>query len=203
MEDRLAPIRADEMVDDLPLKDAGYKILLRGEKENMDKSFTTLFYGLGLAAALVYLVMVLQFRSLLQPVIVMIAVPLGLIGVLWMLFLTGTYINIQSIMGVIMMVGIVVSFSILMIDFANRRREEGASTLNAIREAASTRLRPILMVSLAAILGLIPMAIAGGANIPLARAVIGGVLASTVLTLFVVPVLYVVFVRDARKGATA
>ena len=133
----------------------------------------------------------------------MIAVVLGMVGVVWMLFLTDTYLSIQSIMGVIMVVGISVSFGILLIDFANRRRDEGATTLDAIREATSTRLRPILMVSLAAILGLVPMAIAGGANIPLARAVIGGVLASTVLTLFVVPVLYVIFGRGSGKEAAA
>ena len=203
VEKKLAPISADERVGGRSLAEAGYKIVMRGEKENMDKSFFTMASGLLLSAVLVYLVMVIQFRSLLQPFIIMIAVVLGMMGVAWMLFLTDTYISIQSIMGVIMVVGISVSFGIILIDFANRRRAEGASPLDAIREAASIRLRPILMVSLAAMLGLIPMAIAGGANIPLARAVIGGVLASTVLTLFVVPVLYVVFGRDARKGAAA
>jgi HAE1 family hydrophobic/amphiphilic exporter-1 len=112
-----------------------------------------------------------------------------------MLFLTGTNLNIQSLMGVIMMVGIVVAFSLLMVDFANRLRSEGVELERAIQEAAKIRLRPILMTSLAATLGLVPMAIAGGANIPLARAVIGGVLASTVLTLVVVPILYTLLKR--------
>jgi HAE1 family hydrophobic/amphiphilic exporter-1 len=103
-------------------------------------------------------------------------------------------------MGVIMMIGIVKSFSLLMIDFANRRRAEGAGRVEAIREAAVVRLRPILMTSLAAVLGLVPMALAGGANIPLARTVIGGVTASTLLIVFVVPALYSVF---GRKEATA
>jgi multidrug efflux pump subunit AcrB len=161
----------------------------------MQESFKSLGFGLILAAILVYLVMVVQFRSLRDPLVVMIAVPLGLIGVLWILFLTGTYLNIQSLMGVIMMIGIVVSFSILMIDFANRLAAGDADRAGAIFEAATTRLRPILMTALSAILGLVPMAIAGGANIPLARAVIGGVLASTLLTLFVVPALYVTLGR--------
>jgi HAE1 family hydrophobic/amphiphilic exporter-1 len=112
-----------------------------------------------------------------------------------MLYLTGTSVNIQSLIGVIMMIGIVKSFSLLMIDFANRRRAEGADRVVAIREAALVRLRPILMTALAAVLGLVPMAIAGGANIPLARSVIGGVIASTFLILFVIPVAYAAFGR--------
>ncbi len=174
---------------------SGYAILRRGEVQTMQESFRSLGFGLVLAAILVYLVMVVQFRSLRDPLIVMFAVPLGLIGVLWILFLAGTSLNIQSLMGVIMMIGIVVSFSILMIDFANRLAGGGADRARAIIEAATTRLRPILMTALSAILGLVPMAIAGGANIPLARAVIGGVLASTLLTLFVVPALYVALGR--------
>ncbi|MBI2901871.1 MAG: efflux RND transporter permease subunit [Planctomycetes bacterium] len=175
----------------------GYAILRRGEVQSMKKSFGSLAFGLGLAAVLVYLVLVVQFRSLRDPLVVMFAVPLGLIGVIGLLWATGTFINIQSLMGVIMMVGIVVSFSILMIDFANRRVAEGKSRGEAIREAAALRLRPILMTSLAAMLGLAPMAFVGGANIPLARAVIGGVLASTFLSLYVVPVLYGSFGRKA------
>jgi len=173
----------------------GYFVRMRGEVQSMRESFGSLGFGLILAVMLVYLVMVIQFRSFLDPFIVMFAVPLGIVGVLWMLFLTGTNLNIQSLMGVIMMVGIVVAFSLLMVDFANRLRSEGVELEQAILEAAKIRLRPILMTSLAATLGLAPMAIAGGANIPLARAVIGGVLASTVLTLVVVPILYTLLKR--------
>jgi multidrug efflux pump subunit AcrB len=143
-----------------------------------------------------------EFHSFLDPFIVMFAVPLGLIGVAWMLFLTHTYLSIQSMMGIIMMVGIVTSFSVLMVDFANRILA-GAAEQNirktpreAILEAANIRLRPILMTGIAAILGLTPMAIAGGANIPLARAVVGGILAAVALVLFVVPALYVLFKRE-------
>ncbi|MCI0536258.1 MAG: efflux RND transporter permease subunit, partial [Verrucomicrobiales bacterium] len=174
----------------------GYYIQMRGEVKSMRDSFQSLGFGFILAVVLVYLVMVVQFRSFLDPFIVMFAVPLGLIGVATMLYFTGTYLSIQSAMGIIMMVGIVVSFSVIMVDFANRiveeAREKGLqkSTRHAIVEAATLRLRPILMVGLAAILGLTPMAIAGGANIPLARAVVGGLLAAVVMVLFVVPILY-------------
>jgi multidrug efflux pump subunit AcrB len=181
----------------------GYRIQRRGEVRSMQESFQSLGFGLVLATILVYLVIVIQLRSLRDPFIILIAIPLGLIGVLWALFLTHTAINIQSLMGVIMMIGIVKSFSLLMIDFANRRRLEGVGRLDAIREAAVTRLRPILMTALAAALGLVPMAIGGGANIPLARAVIGGVVVSTFLTLFVVPALYAVLGRRDSKEVAA
>ncbi|MBI2924360.1 MAG: efflux RND transporter permease subunit [Verrucomicrobia bacterium] len=180
----------------------GYRIEMRGEVKSMKESFQSLGFGFVLAVALVYLVMVVQFRSFRDPVIVMIAVPLGLIGVAWMLYLTGTYLSIQSLMGIIMMVGIVVSFSVLLVDFANRRLEEAQAAgehktpRDAILEAAGIRLRPILMTGLAAILGLMPMAMAGGANIPLARAVVGGTLAAVVMVLFVVPPLYLWFKRN-------
>jgi multidrug efflux pump subunit AcrB len=182
-------------------KPEGYFVRMRGEVQSMRESFGNLGFGLIMAVALVYLVMVLQFRSFLDPFIVMFAVPLGLVGVLWMLFLTGTRLNIQSLMGVILMVGVVVAFSLLMVDLANRLRSEGMKTERAIVEAARLRLRPIVMTSLAATLGLVPMAIVGGANIPLARAVIGGVLAATILTLVVVPILYTLLKREQKPNA--
>ncbi len=186
----------DEILEDIRASGRvpkGYAIHNRGEVTIMRESFRGLTQGLILAAILVYLVMVLQFQSFLDPFIVMFAVPLGFVGVVLMLLFTGTALNIQSIMGIIMMVGIVVAFSILLVEFANQLREKGMTTLDAVKEASVQRLRPILMTSLAAILGLTPMALHGGANIPLARAVIGGVAAATVLTLFVVPILYVIF----------
>jgi multidrug efflux pump subunit AcrB len=174
----------------------GYYVHVRGEVQSMKESFASLGLGFVLAVALVYLVMVVEFRSFLDPLIVMCAVPLGLVGVAWMLLLTGTYLSIQSIMGVIMMVGIVVSFSVLLVDFANQVLAHGRAkgleitSEDAVVEAARIRLRPILMTALAAVLGLAPMAVAGGANIPLARAVVGGILAAVVSVLFVVPILY-------------
>lgn len=187
----------------------GYYIQMRGEVKSMRDSFQSLGFGFVLAVVLVYLVMVVQFRSFLDPFIVMFAVPLGLIGVALMLYFTGTYLSIQSAMGIIMMVGIVVSFSVIMVDFANRileeSREKGIhkTTRQAIVEAATLRLRPILMVGLAAILGLTPMAIAGGANIPLARAVVGGLLAAVVMVLFVVPILFLLFKGEKRIPAAS
>jgi multidrug efflux pump subunit AcrB len=180
----------------------GYYIQMRGEVQSMRDSFKSLGFGFVLAVVLVYLVMIVQFRSFLDPFIVMFAVPLGLIGVALMLFLTNTYLSIQSMMGIIMMVGIVVSFSVLMVDFANRilaqaaEKKERKTPRDAIVEAAAIRLRPILMTGIAAVLGLTPMALFGGANIPLARAVVGGILAALALVLFVVPVLYVLFKRE-------
>jgi multidrug efflux pump subunit AcrB len=188
--------------DDRAQVPEGYSIQMRGEVKTMRESFKSLLFGFLLAVVLVYLVMIVEFRSFLDPFIVMFAVPLGLIGVAWMLFLTHTFLSIQSMMGMIMMVGIVVSFSVLMIDFANRILAEAAeknarkTPRDAIAEAAAIRLRPILMTGIAAVLGLTPMALFGGANIPLARTVVGGILAALALVLFVVPVLYVLFKRE-------
>src|SRR5439155_5971223 len=148
----------------------GYFIQMRGEVQSMRDSFRTLGFGFVLAVVLVYLVMVFQFRSFLDPFIVMFAVPLGSIGVAFLLFLTGTSLNIQSVMGSIMMVGIVVSFSVLLVELANHLRTEAMqkgihkTAREAIVESDSIRLRPILMTGLSAVLGLTPMAIAGGAN---------------------------------------
>ncbi len=127
----------------------------------------------------------------------MCAAPLGLFGVLLTLLLTGVTLNIQSMMGTIMMIGIAVSNSILVVEFTGRLRRDGRPLLAAAAEAAATRLHPVLMTSIAAILGLLPMALhRGEANMPLARAVIGGLAVSTVLTLFVVPVLYTLLHRE-------
>jgi len=195
VEKELAAIEASE-----GLVPKGYTIHRKGEAKSMEETFQLLGFGLVLAAVLIYLVMVIQFRSLIDPLIVLVAAPLGLIGVLFALWATGTHLSIMSLVGVIMMIGIVKSFSLLMVDFANRQREGGATVRAAILEAARVRLRPILMTSLAAVLGLVPMAMAGGANIPLARAVIGGVIASTLLSLWLVPVLYTLFKREAAHA---
>jgi multidrug efflux pump subunit AcrB len=185
---------------------SGFTVRMRGEVSSMRQSFQDLGFGFILAAILIYLIMVAQFRSFLDPFIVMFAVPLGLIGVLVMLFLTRTTLNVQSAMGVIFMVGIAVSNSILLVEFANRLRSERAiSVREAAREAATVRLRPILMTSLAAVVGLLPLAVREGeATIPLARSVIGGLSVSTLLTIFVVPCLYVMFKgRTERNSAGA
>ncbi len=173
---------------------AGYRIVMRGEVESMRESFVGLGFGLAMAVALVYLVMVALFRSFLDPLIILFAVPLGMIGVIAMLLLTDTTLNIQSYIGTIFMVGIAVSNSVLLVEFANRLHAEGIPVHEAVVRACGVRLRPILMTALAAVVALLPMAFQLGtgaeANVPLARAVVGGLAASTLLTLFVVPALY-------------
>jgi multidrug efflux pump subunit AcrB len=181
---------------------AGYSVNMRGEVASMNESFASLGFGMILAVILIYLIMVAQFRSFLDPFIILFAVPLGIIGVLVILVVTSTTLNVQSLMGVIFMVGIAVSNSILLVEFANRlRQEHGYTPLDAAIESGRVRLRPILMTSLAAIVGLIPLALhEGEATMPLARAVIGGLSVSTALTVFVVPCLYVMF--KGRKRPT-
>lgn len=187
----------------LPLSDAakfkGRTIRMMGEVQTMRDSFSQFSVGLGLATVLVYLVMVALFESFVDPIIVLLAVPLGFIGVVAVLVLTGTHLSIMSFMGIIMMVGIVVEYSIVLVDFANKLVDEGRSPYEAIYEASLVRLRPILMTSLTTWLAMLPMAIGfggGEANVPLARAIIGGVIGATLLTLIVVPCLYVVLKRD-------
>jgi multidrug efflux pump subunit AcrB len=181
----------------------GLRVELKGEFARMTESFRSLAFGLGLAAVLVYLLMVPLMRSFVMPTIIMAAVPLGLIGVLTMLFLTNTTLNIQSEMGVIFLVGIIVSQGVLLLDFANQLRKQGKPAREAILEAAVIRFRPILMTFLATFLDLLPMALGLGrgseALTPLARAVVGGLLSSTVLTLFIVPILFTLLIRDKRQ----
>lgn len=181
---------------------SGMRVNLKGEYGRMNESFTQLALGLGLAAVLVYLLQVTLFRSWVGPGVIMLTVPLGFIGVIWMLFLTGTRLNVQSLMGTIFLVGVAVNNGVLLVDFANTRRLAGADATEAIREAAATRFKPILMTFLATVLALTPMAIGIGrgheANIPLARAVVGGMMSSTLLTLFLVPIMYTLLVRRLR-----
>jgi multidrug efflux pump subunit AcrB len=167
---------------------------MRGEVSSMRESFSSLGFGMILAATLIYLIMVAQFRSFIDPFIIMFAVPLGIIGVLVILWATGTTLNIQSFMGVVFMIGIAVTNSILLVEFANRlRQEEGLSPFEAAIQSGSVRLRPILMTALAMVMGLMPLALhEGDPTMPLARAVIGGLTASTLLTIFVVPCLYAI-----------
>jgi multidrug efflux pump subunit AcrB len=184
-----------------PLK--GSKIVLSGEYSRMQDTFRNLGIGLILASLLIYFLMVALFKSYITPLVILFAVPIGLVGVILMLFVTGTAINVQSLLGVIFMVGIVVSNTVLLVDFAqNLRVQEGLTPTEAIRKAASIRVRPVVMTALAALFALIPMALAWNrgseANGPLGRAVIGGILAGLVTTLFVVPSLYSLAVREAH-----
>ncbi len=182
----------------------GIKVEYRGSVAAMQSSFSSFGYGLAMAVVLLYLVMVAQFRSFLDPFIIMFAVPMGLIGVVWTLYLTGTTLNIESFMGIIAMVGIVVSNAILLVDFANQRRRGGQELRAAVIESAKIRMRPILMTTLATVVGLMPMALKLGegseASAPLARAAVGGLAVSTVFTLFLVPSIYEFFY--ARREVT-
>jgi multidrug efflux pump subunit AcrB len=178
------------------------RITLRGSVAAMQQSFASFGSGLLMAVVLLYLVMVAQFRSFLDPFIIMFAVPMGLIGVIWTLYLTGTTLNIESFMGIIVMVGIVVSNSILLVDFANQRRREGHPLRRAVVESARIRMRPILMTALATVVGLMPLALKLGAgseaSAPLARAAAGGLAVSTLLTLILVPTLYEAFYANRK-----
>ncbi|MFO0810045.1 MAG: efflux RND transporter permease subunit [Gemmataceae bacterium] len=180
----------------------GMRVELRGEYARMTASFKSLGFGLALATVLVYLILVPLMRSFVGPLIILFTVPLGLIGVLTMLYLTGTTLNVMSEVGVIFLVGIVVSNGVLLMDFANQLRRGGATVRDAIVQAASTRFRPILMTFLATFLDLLPMAIGLGKGsesiTPLARAVVGGLLTSTFLTLIIIPVLYTLLIRERR-----
>jgi CzcA family heavy metal efflux pump len=179
---------------------AGTHVVIRGQSQAMHDSFLTLGEGLILAIVLVYLLMVANFQSWLEPFIIMMAVPGALAGVLWMLAITGTTINVESLMGAIMAVGVGVANGNLLITFANELREEGYSPLAAAIEAGRIRFRPIIMTALAMILGMLPMALSLGSgseqNAPLGRAVIGGLFAATMMTLFVVPAVYSIFSRS-------
>jgi len=173
---------------------SGVHVDLRGSVQGMRSSFASFGLGLILSVVLVYLVLVAQFASFIDPFIILLAIPPGLAGVLLFLLATGTTLNIMSLMGVVMMVGIVVSNSILIVEFTRQLRQQGESLRKATAVASRLRLRPVLMTSLATLLGLIPMALKLGtgaeAYAPLARSIIGGLLVSVVVTVYLVPAAY-------------
>jgi multidrug efflux pump subunit AcrB len=181
------------------------RIAMRGMVQGMQASFQSFGLGLILALVLLYLILVAQFRSFTDPVLILLAVPPGLTGVLLALYLTGTTLNVQSLMGIVMMVGMVVSNSILIVEFTHRLEEDGMPLLDAVVNSCRIRLRPILMTSLATIFGLIPMALKLGtgseAYAPLARAIIGGLVVSVLLTVFVVPAAYLMVYRRRPVSA--
>jgi HAE1 family hydrophobic/amphiphilic exporter-1 len=182
----------------------GVRVKLRGSVQGMRASFQSFGIGLILSVILVYLILVAQFASWTDPLIILLAVPPGLAGVLLFLLVTNTTLNVMSLMGLVMMVGIVVSNSILIVEFARHLHKEGKSVKEAVATASRQRLRPILMTSLATLLGLIPMALgleAGSeAYAPLARAIIGGLLASVVVTVYLVPAAYLLVHRKEEAA---
>jgi CzcA family heavy metal efflux pump len=180
-----------EAARDLP---RGTSIRLRGQVESMKNTFSGLAIGLVLAVVLVYLLMVVNFQSLLDPLIILMALPGALAGILWMLLFTRTTINVPALMGAIMAVGVATANSILVVTFANDQRVLGLDAKAAALAAGVTRLRPVLMTALAMIIGMLPMALGlgegGEQNAPLGRAVIGGLILATFATLFFVPLVY-------------
>jgi len=184
------------------------RINLRGMVQGMNASFRSFAIGLSLSVVLLYLILVAQFKSFKDPLLIMLAVPMGFIGVLIILPLTGTTLNVMSLMGVLMLVGIAASNSILIVEFTHRLEEQGKSVEEAVITSCRVRLRPILMTSLATIIGMIPMALKLGTGseqyAPLARAIIGGLTVSVVLTVFIVPAAYLlVYGRRNEHNAPA
>ncbi len=183
----------------------GFELRFGGQIRQQKEAFGGLGGALAMAIMFIYMLMAAQFKSLVYPVIIMLAVPLGLIGVFVTLWLSHTTFNIESFMGIIMMVGIVVSNSVLLVDYTNVLRDRGVEIHEAVVKAGRTRLRPIVMTALATVVGLLPVAlgleVGSEANMPLARAVIGGLCVSTFLTLFLVPAMYEVLASRPRTEA--
>jgi multidrug efflux pump subunit AcrB len=184
----------DEVRPTLP---RGTTVVVRGQVQTMNTSFEGLGFGLIFAVLLVYLLMVVNFQSWIDPLIILMALPGALCGILWMLFVTGTTVNVPSLMGAIMCIGVATANSILLITFANDQRKVGKvgkDAHDAAWAAGVTRLRPVIMTALAMIIGMLPMSFGfgegGEQNAPLARAVIGGLMMATFATLFFVPIVY-------------
>lgn len=197
-----ASVAVNEALAREPTPDA-FQARLGGQAAAQKEAFSGLLVAALMALGLVYMVLASQFKSLLDPLVIMFSVPLGISGVFAMLWATGTALSVNSFMGIIMMVGIVVSNGVLLVDFANVLRERGVPLFEATVQAAKTRLKPILMTTIATVAGLIPMALGIGegseTNLPLARAVIGGLTVSTFFTLFLIPCLYTLLERFAHR----
>jgi HAE1 family hydrophobic/amphiphilic exporter-1 len=192
----------DERLATIPLP-AGYRITQGGDAADQDEVFGRIFSALGIAVLLMYLVLVMQFGSFLDPFAILLSLPLSLIGVVGGLLVTGDSLNLLSLIGVILLMGIVAKNAILLVDFAKHRRSQGVSLRVALIEAGRVRLRPILMTTFALVAGMIPVAVGGGEGgdfyAPLGRAVIGGTLTSTLLTLLVVPTFYEVLDESRER----
>ena len=186
-----------------PTLPRGTTITVRGQVQSMNTSFTGLGYGLIFSVILVYLLMVVNFQSWLDPLIILMALPGAMSGILWMLFVTQTTISVPSLMGSIMCIGVATANSILLVTFANDQQLSGQNSIDAAWSAGVTRLRPVIMTALAMVLGMLPMSLGlgegGEQNAPLGRAVIGGLSMATVATLFFVPVIYSVLKQHPKR----
>lgn len=185
----------------------GIRTTLRGMVQGMRQSFKSFGFGFVLSFILLYLILIAQFRSFIDPFLIMLAIPMGFVGVFVILLTTGTTLNVMSLMGVLMLIGIADSNSILIVDFAHRLEEQGHSVEDAVITACRVRLRPILMTSLATIIGMIPMALKLGTGseqyAPMARAIIGGLSSSVILTVFIVPAAYLLVYGRKKEGAVS
>ncbi len=199
--------KVQEHVDQLrPKLPRGSQVVVRGQVQTMQSSFVGLGVGLAMAIVLVYLLVVVNFQSWIDAVVIIAALPAALAGIAWMLFITGTTLSVPALTGAIMCMGVATANSILLVSFARDRQAVGVAPLTAALEAGATRIRPVLMTALAMIIGMIPMALGlgegGEQNAPLGRAVIGGLIFATVSTLFFVPVVYAaIHLRLARRKA--
>ena len=190
-------------IDDLrPEAPRGTQIILRGQSETMNAAYTQLYAGLVLAVALIYLLIVVNFQSWLDPFIIVAALPAALAGVTWMLFATRTTLSVPALTGAIMCMGVATANSILVVSFAREQLAEGLAPFEAALNAGVGRFRPVLMTALAMIIGMAPMALSAEQNAPLGRAVIGGLIFSTVATLVFVPVLFGLLHSRGKRAAT-
>jgi HAE1 family hydrophobic/amphiphilic exporter-1 len=185
--------KIQEKIDELSLP-FGYRIVFSGEQEEMSQSFRSLIFAFSLAVLLVYMIMAAQFESLLHPFLILFTLPMGLTGAIWALFLTGQTLNVISVIGMVVLAGIVVNDAIVKIDYTNQLRKKGLSSREAIMEASRVRLRPILMTTVTTAFGLFPMSLGLGRGAelqqPLAISVVGGLILATFLTLILIPIAY-------------
>jgi HAE1 family hydrophobic/amphiphilic exporter-1 len=202
----LAKLRAaiDKVIAEAKLP-SNIRVTLRGMVNSMDESFKSFGLGFGISFILLFLILVAQFKSWIDPFLIMLAIPMGFVGVLIILPLTHTTLNVMSLMGVLMLIGIADSNSILIVDFAHKLEEQGMSVRDAVVTACRVRLRPILMTSLATIIGMLPMAMklgeGGEQYTPMARAIIGGLTSSVILTVFIVPAAYLLVYGRKERNA--
>ena len=177
----------DATASELP---RGSSVVMRGQTQTMTQAYQQLFIGIALAIVLIYLLIVVNFQSWVDPFIIISALPTALAGIVWMLFITRTTLSVPALTGAIMCIGVATANSILVVSFARERLTEGADAATAAIDAGFTRFRPVLMTALAMIIGMSPMALSSELNAPLGRAVIGGLICSTVATLFFVPAVF-------------
>lgn len=190
-----------EMEPELP---RGSRMVLRGQVATMASAYQQLFIGIGFAIVLIYLLIVVNFQSWLDPLVIVLALPTALAGIVWLLFATGTTLSVPALTGAIMCMGVATANSILVISFARERLATGITAFHAALDAGASRFRPVLMTALAMVIGMAPMAIETGQNAPLGRAVIGGLVFATFATLLLVPALFsLAHARDARAAAPA